>query len=519
MDLRPKPIITMKAPDHPKTAHWLCLTLICIATMAAACSCAGGAGGEKKSIESANDLKSGHVIGVQLGTTSDVLASKIEAEGKGSRVDRYTKSADAVQALLQGKIDCMIEDEHPAKAFQRQNPSLKILPHEFGKSALAICVAKERPHLLASINAAIKALKADGTIDSIVRRHIDRGMAVAYTPKPHTAVSSQVIRFSTNAAFEPFEYYDGGKIVGIDVDVAKAICDKMGVGMEIVDMEFDAVITSVQTGKADAGIAGITVTEERKKNVAFTQPYADVKQMIIVADEETEAETPSLAEKFRACFVTGHRYQYLLRGLGNTLVITLFAIILSLILGTLIAVTRATHDLSGTLVLPNALCHAFLTVVRGTPTMVQLLIIYYVVFASANVDKVLVAIIAFGLNSAAYIAEVVRSGLMSVDKGQMEAGRSLGLSYSQTMRLVILPQAFKNVLPAIGNELITLLKETSISGYIGLVDLTKGSDIIRSITYDAMLPLGAVAAIYLCIVLSLGAGVARLEKRLRKSER
>jgi polar amino acid transport system substrate-binding protein len=135
------------------------------------------------------------------------------------------------------------------------------------------------------------------------------------------------------------------------------------------------------------------------------------------------------------------------------------------------------------------------------------------------VSKVLVAIVAFGLNSAAYMAEVVRGGIMSIDRGQSEAGRSLGLSYSQTMRLIILPQAFKNVLPAIGNELITLLKETSISGYIGLVDLTKGSDIIRSITYDAILPLGVVAIIYLAIVLSLSSAVSAVEKKLRKNER
>ena len=205
--------------------------------------------------------------------------------------------------------------------------------------------------------------------------------------------------------------------------------------------------------------------------------------------------------------------------MGNTLIITFFAILLSLMLGTLIAIIRATHDRNGNHRILNFLCQFYLTIIRGTPTMVQLLIIYYVVFASANVDKIFVAIIAFGLNSAAYISEVIRSGIMSVDKGQMEAGRSLGLSYSQTIRLVILPQAFKNVLPAMGNELITLLKETSISGYIGLVDLTKGSDIIRSITYDAMMPLGVVALIYLAIVVALSMGVRRLEKKLRKNEK
>jgi polar amino acid transport system substrate-binding protein len=147
------------------------------------------------------------------------------------------------------------------------------------------------------------------------------------------------------------------------------------------------------------------------------------------------------------------------------------------------------------------------------------LIIYYVVFASTNVSKVFVAIVAFGLNSAAYVAEVVRSGIMSVDPGQFEAGRSLGLPYAKTMRLIVIPQAFKNILPALGNELITLLKETSISGYIGLIDLTKGSDIIRSVTYEAMLPLFMVALIYLCLVLILTALVNKLERSLRKNER
>lgn len=151
--------------------------------------------------------------------------------------------------------------------------------------------------------------------------------------------------------------------------------------------------------------------------------------------------------------------------------------------------------------------------------MVQLLIIYYVIFASVNTSKILVAVIAFGLNSAAYVAEVVRSGIMAVDNGQFEAGRSLGLNYSQTMKSIILPQAVKNILPALGNEFISLLKETSISGYIGLMDLTKGGDIIRSITYEPFMPLIAVAIIYLVIVMILSYGVGRLERRLKKNER
>lgn len=511
----------MKRTKHIFMALVLCL----LALTLAACGNKGTDGGKR--VRHVKDLV-GAVVGVQLGTTSDVLASAYERKGEGARVERFTKSADAIQALNQGKIDCMVEDEQPAKAFLRQNPNLRILPGEFGSSSLAICVARENVGLQGQINSAIKVLKEAGVIDSIVCRHIDRDISVAYDsqrdfPKSlsHSAKGSEreKLRFATNAAFEPFEYYDNGRIVGIDMDVARAICDVLGKQFEVVDMEFDAVITSVQTGKADAAIAGITVTEERKKNASFTDPYTNVRQVVIVNGGSVRANSQTWTEKFKACFVTGNRYQYLLKGLGNTLTITFFAILLSLLLGTLIAIVRATHDRNGNHRILNLVCQLYLTLMRGTPTMVQLLIIYYVVFASANVDKIVVAIIAFGLNSAAYISEVIRSGIMSVDRGQMEAGRSLGLSYSQTMRLVILPQAFKNVLPALGNELITLLKETSISGYIGLVDLTKGSDIIRSVTYDAMLPLGVVALIYLGLVLALSAGVGRLEKRLRKSER
>lgn len=167
----------------------------------------------------------------------------------------------------------------------------------------------------------------------------------------------------------------------------------------------------------------------------------------------------------------------------------------------------------------NFICQVYLTVMRGTPTMLQVLITYYVIFAAANVSKIFVAVVAFGLNSGAYVAEIVRSGIMSVDEGQFEAGRSLGLNYRQTMQFIIVPQAFKNVLPALGNEFIVLLKETSISGYIGLTDLTHGGDIIRGITFSAFMPLVAVALIYLLLVTGLSWCVNRLERRLRVSER
>lgn len=224
-------------------------------------------------------------------------------------------------------------------------------------------------------------------------------------------------------------------------------------------------------------------------------------------------------DKLYDTFIYESNWRYLTEGLKTTLMITFFAVIIGMLFGFVIAIIRAMHDKTGKFKILNVIAKIYLTVIRGTPVMVQLLIIYYVIFASVNIDKLLVGVLAFGLNSAAYVAEIVRSGIMSIDNGQFEAGKSLGLSYSKIMIYVILPQAFKNVLPALANEFIVLLKETSVSGYIALQDLTKGGDIIRSRTYEAFLPLIAVALIYLFMVMILTFLVSRLEKRLAKSDR
>ena len=453
----------------------------------------------------------------------------------------------------------------------------------------------------------------------------------------------------TNAAFPPYEYLVNHKIDGIDPEIVRQIADALGYELIIHDMAFEAVIAAVQTGKGDVAASGITVTEERKKQVNFTIPYVVANQMIIlpkdspvqkvsdlkklrigvqhgttgdlyvsknireperyanaalaaaalaagkldavVIDQEPaevfirqmprlklfgepltseeyafaiSKKNPELLKQFNdqlskmkangslaaiiahyrdansreaaeniiiadgffgkvqeafyLNFVKDKRYMYLIKGFGVTLYITFFAILMGLVLGFTVAVIRSTADQTGSYQLLNWVCKLYLTIIRGTPVVVQLLIIYFVIFGAVSVDKILVAVIAFGINSGAYVAEIIRGGIMSIDRGQMEAGRSLGLSYRQTMEQVILPQAFKNVLPALGNEVIVLLKETSVAGYIALQDLTKAGDIIRSQTYDAFLPLIAVALIYLVVVMCLTALLTSLEKRLKKNE-
>ena len=237
-----------------------------------------------------------------------------------------------------------------------------------------------------------------------------------------------------------------------------------------------------------------------------------------------------LSHEFYRNFIYENRWEWLFEGLGNTLLITFFAVLLGIVIGIVVAAVRSTYDKNsetlkrqgglGWFLLRffNGICNLYLTVFRGTPIVVQLLIMYFVVFATTDND-ILVAILAFGINSGAYVAEIFRGGILSIDNGQFEAGRALGFNYVQTMIYIITPQMFKTVLPTLCNEFIVLLKETSVAGYVAIMDLTKAGDLIRGRTFSAFMPLLAVALIYLVIVIILTKLVGLLERRLRKNER
>lgn len=235
-------------------------------------------------------------------------------------------------------------------------------------------------------------------------------------------------------------------------------------------------------------------------------------------------------ERFKEVIIDGDRYKFIITGLQNTFIITFGALAIGIVLGIIVAAIRTSFDknresmkLRGgigyyILAVLNGICKFYLTVTRGTPVVVQLMISYFVIFASAD-NGVFVAIFAFGINSGAYVAEIFRAGIMSVDHGQFEAGRSLGFNYFQTMRFIVIPQMFKAVLPTLCNEFIALLKETSVAGYVGVIDLTKAGNTIAGRTFEYFIPLLTVAAIYLVLVMILSWLVGILERRLRKSDR
>ncbi len=441
---------------------------------------------------------------------------------------------------------------------------------------------------------------------------------------------------ATEAGFQPYEYYSNGEVVGVDIDIAKKIAEYLNKKLVIKDVAFDSIISEVKTGKSDLGVAGISYTEERAREVDFTIDYVSSRQVIIVnkysyindisdtsdmkvavqlgsvADsylteeysnleivrekkflaaiedlkdnkvdavvmdelpalklvtddmkildeslftdnygiivkkgntellnainhvildmketgeidnsllrhmgmEEEIRENKTFIDKIYNTIIHDSRYKYILKGLRNTLLIALGAVILGTLLGTIFAISRNVYENTGKLKMLSLISKTYVTIIRGTPSTLQLMIIYYVIFKNTSINIVLVGIMAFGINSGAYVAEIIRAGINSIDKGQWEAGYSLGLNYGKVMRKIILPQSIKNILPALGNEFITLVKETSIGAYIGIVELTKASDIIASRTYDYFFPLILIAIIYLIITMFLSKMISIMERRL-----
>ncbi len=440
----------------------------------------------------------------------------------------------------------------------------------------------------------------------------------------------------TEAGFAPYEYYSNGEIVGVDIDIAKRIAERLNKELVIKDVAFDSIISEVKTGKSDFGAAGISYTEERAQEVDFTINYSESRQVVIVnnnsyinnindlysskiavqlgsvadsyiteffpdaelirekkflaaiqdlkdgkadavvmdelpakqlitdnmrlLEEELTTDSYGMIVKkgnfellntmneviselknsgeideyllyhmgikdstpdnnnffnriYKSVIYDG-RYKYILEGLKNTLLIAICAVLIGIVLGTIAAISRNIYENTGHLKILSLISKTYVTIIRGTPSTLQLMIIYYVIFKQTSINIVVVGALAFGINSGAYVAEIIRAGISSINKGQWEAGYSLGLNYFQVMKKIIFPQSVKNILPALGNEFITLVKETSIGAYIGIVELTKASDIIASRTYDYFFPLILIAIIYLIITLFLSKLISTMEKRL-----
>ena len=450
------------------------------------------------------------------------------------------------------------------------------------------------------------------------------------------------IKIATNAEFEPFEYKDGDKIVGIDIDIAKKISESLNAQTKINDVSFDAVTLELNSGNCDFAIAAMSYSSDKAQNVDFSDVYYYSKQAIIVPNNSNIKSSSDLdgkrigvamgftgdiycTENFKNAkierynkssdavldlinnrldavvvddapakklislsnnkvkmldeylFEEGYRiavpkgetellehinsvlkslkdskeidkivdkyitdsyspsidliaqiynnlkekdrYKMIINGLLTTLEITAVALLIGIFIGILISAVKVSHKENFVVKILKAIADLYLTIIRGTPVVVQLFVMYYLIFSSTGLSKIFVAMIAFGINSGAYVAEIIRSGILSIDVGQYEAGRSLGLSESITMRKIIMPQALKNVLPTLVNEFIQLIKETSVAGFIGVMDLSRAGDIIRSQTYEPLVPLSTVAILYLITVIATTFFMSFIERKLRVNDK
>lgn len=450
-------------------------------------------------------------VGAMTGTTGEMHIQEFYPDAKISSFDDIM---DAVAALKSGKVDYVITAYTTALRVARSNPSLQVLPEEYVQEPAVIGIQKSKTELLKSINRVLGQFKKDGTLDEIIQRWVKDDDSPYETVEIPKIQDGPLLRVAIAANREPMCFISNNKIVGLDCELIERIAYELGMKVEYSDMKFSALITAIEAGKADIVISNLTATEERRQKINFSDPYFVNPQVLLSvkstppAQEDKQGWFSGIKESFHNNLIKERRYMLILEGLKQTLIITLFAAILGTIIGGLICAMRMSRRKS-----LNIIAKGYISIMRGTPLLVLLMIFFYVVFASTGLSATIVAIFTFALNMAAYSSEMFRTSILGVDRGQKEAGVALGFTKVQTFIYIVLPQAVKSVLPVYKGEVISLLKMTSIVGYIAVVDLTKASDIIRSRTFDAFFPLIMVAVIYFLLAWLIGMGLDLLNKK------
>jgi His/Glu/Gln/Arg/opine family amino acid ABC transporter permease subunit len=450
---------------------------------------------------SAGDLKD-KKIGVLLGSAHDTYAIKTYPNAK---VLHYGTAADIVLAVKTGKVDAALYDEVPLRGMLRQDPSLGIVGESLFSFSVGAGFNKSSDELRQSFNRFLAEIRQKGIYADMVSRWIDK--REARIPEIALPRTGGVIVVGISSGEAPFAFVENNELLGFDIELARRFAAFLGKDVKFSDMEFGGLIAAVASNKVDLIAASIYITEERMKQINFSDPYMEMgnrvfalKSNIAAYDAQSPAEhatgsfLESVANSFRSNILAENRYLLIWDGLKTTVMISILATVFGTLLGALVCFMRMSR-----LRLLNDPAKAYISILRGTPVLVLLMLIFYVVFASVNINPVLVAVIAFGMNFAAYVSEIFRTGIEGVDKGQSEAGIAMGFSRVQTFLHIVLPQTVRRILPVYKGEFISLVKMTSIVGYIAVHDLTKASDIIRSRTFDAFFPLIMVALMYFAI--------------------
>jgi polar amino acid transport system substrate-binding protein len=448
-----------------------------------------------------DDIKNKRV-GVLLGSVHDSYASKNYPEAK---ILQFQNVSDLLIALESDKVDAVFYDHVSLKEILSEYDEIGILAADVFTVPIAAGFNKNNVKLREDFNAFLQAIKSDGTYDDMVERWMNKGTAVMpeiTTPNIKGKLNVGVV----NDLGMPFTIIQNGELAGFDIELSKRFAAYLGKEFVPVNAQFASMLAAVSTNRIDIITCSMMVTEERKKQINFSEPYyesgvsvvAKKKHMYFTGEGDGSRKEVSFIESISSSFynniILEDRYLIIVYGLITTIVISIFSALLGTVFGGVICFMRMSKRK-----LLAYLARFYISLLRGTPVLVLLMIIYYVVFASVNINPVVVAVIAFGLNFAAYVSEMFRTSIESIDRGQSEAGIANGFSKIQTFLYIIMPQALRRVLPVYKGEFISLVKMTSIVGYIAVQDLTKASDIIRSRTFDAFFPLIMAAVIYLAL--------------------
>ncbi len=452
-------------------------------------------------IKSLDDLKERR-IGVYEGTVHDQFVAKNYPKAE---VKRFTGTADLIISVKTDKVDGIMVDEFMAKDIINENPELAILTNDIYAQNLGMGFNKKHPELKEAFNKYLAEIKASGKFDEIYKRWTENDSKSITPPEYKFDPKAKKLALGITVCGMPFSLYLNEKLTGLDIEIVQEFAQRQGYNLEIKILEFNSIIAALAAGKVDMIAAAVTITPERAKQIDFSDVYIEDRSVVIVrkdsmglSDDKQKEVVLSFWGKTKQSFYNNiiheKRYKLIIDGLFVTMIISFFSTIIGTLFGSIVCFLRMSKKK-----LLSTLAKLFISILRGTPVLVLLMIIYYIIFASVNINPVYVAIFAFGLNFAAYVSEMFRTGIEGVDRGQSEAGIALGFSKIKTFLFIVMPQATKSILPVYKGEVISLVKMTSIVGYIAVEDLTKAGDIIRSRTFDAFFPLLMVAVLYFMI--------------------
>jgi polar amino acid transport system substrate-binding protein len=442
-------------------------------------------------------------IGVFSGTIHDGFVARKYPK---AQIFRYDGSADMMLSLKTGKIDAAMFDAITAGLILKRNADLGLLSDDVLSMELGVGFNKKNPALRDEFNAFLKKIRKDGTYEKMHTRWFTEDAEEAVMPAIPNNPSGKKLTVAVSVDDLPYVSYMNGEYAGFDIEMIKRFAEAGNYNLEIIQVEFPSLIAALASGKADMITDGICINEERAKQIDFSDSYAYFRTAVIAAKKnlagykETDAKPvkktffQSVSDSFYNNIILEKRYLLIIDGLKVTILISILAAIVGTMIGGLICFMKMSKNK-----IVSLIASIYISLIRGTPVLVLLMIIFYVVFASVNINPVVVAVIAFGINFGAYVSEMFRTSIESIDKGQNEAGIAGGFTKVQTFVNIIMPQALRQVLPVYKGEFISLVKMTSIVGYIAVQDLTKASDIIRSRTFDAFFPLIMAAVLYIVI--------------------